>query len=395
MRFAAVLLTALVALFRVPFVFSSDISSPVVISEIMYNPSFDDNYNEWVELHNTGVDPLDLVGWTFCGKSVKSGYIERSGIVGNDTGLVIPPNGYAVLTDGGSGTEVYANFDVVGESTALHVDSSSLCNGSLPNSSDKELVLSSSEFSESVTYQISLGGNGNGKSLALFDDGWKEAEPTPGGLNDFDPVVPESQAEEQVPDPTISFSSPGSAGAGVPFSVSVNLSNFESGSYFVKVRAGLEGKLYDGRTKGTNGKWLAWNAPWADFPRVTVGTSGLAKKTVSAMINEDAVKGNYSIEVRIYDGDGFFDSEPKSIKVSAAAPASEGSSSINVGSSPSSTSSPPVSPASSVEADGQVLGEKSPQGFKLSFYLIVGILGLLVGSGGLVLGFRYRKNSSV
>ncbi len=42
------------------------------------------------------------------------------------------------------------------------------------------------------------------------------------------------------------------------------------------------------------------------------------------------------------------------------------------------------------ESSGEMLGAEAPQKerFKLNFYIVVGILGLIIGSGGLVLGFR-------
>ncbi|MEX1068507.1 MAG: hypothetical protein WED08_01735, partial [Patescibacteria group bacterium] len=51
-----------------------------------------------------------------------------------------------------------------------------------------------------------------------------------------------------------------------------------------------------------------------------------------------------------------------------------------------------------LESGSETLGAEAPaekEDFQLNFYIIVGIFGLIVGGGGLVLGFRYLKNSSV
>lgn len=377
-------------LFR-PTPVSSSSSSPVVVNEVMYDPPapLDDNFNEWVELRNVSADSVDLAGWTFCGKPLKSGYIEKnSGKIQADRGLIIPPGGYAVITDGGTGTEVYTNFEVVEDSIALHVGTASLCGGSLPNSSGKELVLAGGGFRESIIYQPSWGGNGNGRSVALFEGGWKEAHSTPGGENDLGSLPSNvlSSEPKEFPTPVINFSAPKATAAAAPFSVSIKLENFQPGTYYLKVRVGKDGQFYDGRTQGTNGKWLAWNASWLNFPQVVVGPSGSASKAVSALVDEDAPPGDYLIGVRVYDGDGFLDSAPTPIKVSAAVSADE-----RPADSGETREAESVDPSTYTELSpaGEVLGEEAPpKGFKLNFYLIVGVLGLLIGGSGIFLAFR-------
>lgn len=162
-----------------------DFSSALRINEIMYNPNqCDDNYCEWVELYNEGSD-ADITNWTLCGKKVLAGYVNRSGAVLSDETLTIPSGGYAVITDGGTGTEVYSYFSVSGIS--LHVDANSTCGGL---SAGKTIFLngSSGALISSALINSSAGADNNGKSLQFNGTEWLEALPTPGALNVF-PVI--------------------------------------------------------------------------------------------------------------------------------------------------------------------------------------------------------------
>ena len=118
---------------------------------------------------------------------------------------------------------------------------------------------------------------------------------------------------------------------------------------------------------------------------------------MKAKVDDDAAAGSYKIKVRANkDGDNY-DSAEKALAVKSA-PAVV-SSSESAGSSDSGASGEPT--AYSYETGenpaGEVLGESSSpdKPFQLNFYLIVGVFGLIVGVGGLVLVFNYRRNSSV
>ncbi len=64
----------------------------IVINEIMQNPSvLSDTVGEWFEIVNTGVDPVDIEGWTLKDDGSDSHVIASGGP------LVIPAGGYAVL----------------------------------------------------------------------------------------------------------------------------------------------------------------------------------------------------------------------------------------------------------------------------------------------------------
>ncbi|MEM7819807.1 MAG: hypothetical protein QXD48_03180, partial [Candidatus Aenigmatarchaeota archaeon] len=92
----------------------------------------------------------------------------------------ISANGYAIITDGGSGSQVYQNFNVSENSIALYVDANSICGG-LINTNNKTIILkNSTDIIDNITYQpIAKEGN----SLCRIDDIFYECIPTPGSTN--------------------------------------------------------------------------------------------------------------------------------------------------------------------------------------------------------------------
>ncbi len=118
--------------FLLPFV-----SAELVINEIMANPSESEEHNEWLEVFNNGTEGIDLSKWSLCGSKLSSGYIDKStGEMKKTNDGVMGGGGYALITDGGSGTEVYNNFNVSEESLAFHTATDSLC-GKLSNTGEE------------------------------------------------------------------------------------------------------------------------------------------------------------------------------------------------------------------------------------------------------------------
>jgi|SRR3989344_4528199 len=156
----------------------------LVINEIMYAPVQSDSYNEWIELYNSGSDSVDLSNLLICGKEIVSGYIKHSdGSLNIDNGLTLSAGGFALITDGGSGTDVYTNFSVNSSALAIHTASfSEICSG-LSNSG-KTITLSGPS-SDSVIYASSQGANGDGNSLQKISDSWVSAISTPGATNEI------------------------------------------------------------------------------------------------------------------------------------------------------------------------------------------------------------------
>lgn len=151
----------------------------VRINEIMYNPLEDENYNEWVELHNPSVSAADLSGWMLCGKPLLAGFVPRcedsSCPASDERGMSIPAQGFAIVTDGGSGTDVYGNFPVDSSAVPLHVDAGSICNR-LSNEGNRTLTLADS--SGNVIDEILYLGGAIEEGYSLERDGtgnWEES----------------------------------------------------------------------------------------------------------------------------------------------------------------------------------------------------------------------------
>jgi hypothetical protein len=162
----------------------------LIFNEIMYDPIQDDSYNEWIELYNT--DPnnsINLTNLSICGTistdKIEGGYIEKGAMTAsNNSGMILPAGGYAILTDGGSGTQVYDNFSIPSGTLALHVDGSSICGG-LPNTpaSPGKTISLFGPSSDSVTYPAPTSPS-EGKSYQKQpDNSWILAAPTPGVVN--------------------------------------------------------------------------------------------------------------------------------------------------------------------------------------------------------------------
>jgi len=111
-----------------PILFLVNFVSAVRINEIMYKPDFSQSFNEWIELYNDESEEINLSEFSLCGKSLVAGYVTQKEIQ-NDRGLILETGGFALITDGGSGTEVYENFDVDSDSLAIHVEPATLCGG--------------------------------------------------------------------------------------------------------------------------------------------------------------------------------------------------------------------------------------------------------------------------
>jgi hypothetical protein len=172
--------------------FALPFANALIFSEIMYNPPQNENYNEWIEVYNDG-NAINLSEWKLCNSKLLAGYVDHndSKIYENST-LVLNQNSYAILTDGGTGTDAYRNFNFKEDAIALHVDASSLCN--VLTNSGKEIFLNSSAGKISVLYNSSWGANGNNNSLQYNGSGWCEGIPTPGAANSCS-APPEEEEE--------------------------------------------------------------------------------------------------------------------------------------------------------------------------------------------------------
>ena len=166
--------------------FSFTALPPDVINEIMYNPSDEqggDNCSEWIELYNPTNESINLSEWNLCDDELLGGYINYTDKnTYSDDGVILLPNQYAIITDGGNGTKVYQYFNVSDNVLALHVNADSLCTG-LNNSGDIiNLVDNHGNLIDNVTYKDIAE---EGKTIERVNP-WKQSSyigGTPGGLN--------------------------------------------------------------------------------------------------------------------------------------------------------------------------------------------------------------------
>ena len=147
-------------------------SANVLITEVMYNPEpYSDTDLEWIELYNNDSTPVDLTDWKING----AGFDD----------IILPANQYVVVArelidgtdnDTESFEQVYGNNNGVWDEPYLAVD------GSFSLVDDGSVILESPlGIQESLSYNGSWGGKGNGKSIYRVDiaqdntqDNWKE-----------------------------------------------------------------------------------------------------------------------------------------------------------------------------------------------------------------------------
>ena len=158
-------------------------SAELYISETMYNPIESDSYNEWIEIYNEGSDTIHITNLTLCNKQLFPGFVnytDENIYLNNFT--TIEPNQYAIITDGGSGTEVYDNYGVSQDSIAIHTDGATICGG-LNNDEEIITIYYNNELIDAIHYYSEWGANDNGRSLCSIENIWKECIPTPGSEN--------------------------------------------------------------------------------------------------------------------------------------------------------------------------------------------------------------------
>ncbi|MFH2027662.1 MAG: lamin tail domain-containing protein, partial [Nanoarchaeota archaeon] len=143
----------------------------VVINEVMYNPDqCSDSYCEWVEIYNTLNESINLSSWSLCGEQLFGGYISHmDGEIYGGSWLILEPDSYAVITDGGSGTDVYDFFDINKSALSLHVGDATMCGSSGLSNSGGTVTLSNGSYSDIIIYDSGWGSDGNDYTLERID----------------------------------------------------------------------------------------------------------------------------------------------------------------------------------------------------------------------------------
>jgi hypothetical protein len=154
------------------------------ITEVMYRPSESYHYNEWIEIYNDGTESINITKLILCSEIILPGFINHSNNEAYlENNIEIGSNQYAIITDGGSGTEAYNNYNINPNSTAIHVDAASLCSG-LSDGGELIDIYFNNELADALNYHPNWGGNGEGKSLCKLNNIWQNCEPTPGYANE-------------------------------------------------------------------------------------------------------------------------------------------------------------------------------------------------------------------
>jgi len=142
----------------------------VLINEIMYDVEGTDTDREWVEIKNNGSESIDISSWKFFEANSNHGLVLSSG----DT--VISAGGYAIIA---AKPEA---FLVDWPSVSATIFDSSF---SLNNETGETLAIKNGngEIIDEITYDSTVGGAGNGKSINRSVDNFIEQAPTPGMEN--------------------------------------------------------------------------------------------------------------------------------------------------------------------------------------------------------------------
>lgn len=150
------------------FVIPSMVSADVIISEIMYDLEGSDDKKEWIEIHNTGTDAIEIGKWFF----YEAGIHHK---LTPDVFTLLDADERALIVQ-----DIEGIRSLYGGSIKLMRSSFSLHN------TGEELGISNpqKEIVDIVTYSSEWGANGNGYSLQLTQDGsWIQGTPTPGRSN--------------------------------------------------------------------------------------------------------------------------------------------------------------------------------------------------------------------
>ena len=147
--------------------------SSVYINEIMYDIEGSDDKKEWVEIYNDSAGEVDLKDWRFNDGS--NHILNAPPINGGRGSLILPAFGYAILASDATTTIIdYISYSGIVIDTAM----------GLGNTSETlKIIDASGAAMDTVSYNSSMGANGDGKTLQKISGSWVGAAPTPGAPN--------------------------------------------------------------------------------------------------------------------------------------------------------------------------------------------------------------------
>src|SRR3989338_1293663 len=145
----------------------------VYISEIMYDVEGSDDKKEWVEIYNDTVGEINLKDWRFYDGS--NHILNEPPANGGRGSLVLPAYSYAILSS--DATTTVANYPAYSGAVIDTVMS-------LGNTSETlKIIDASGAILDTVSYNSSIGANGDGNSLQKINGVWSAKSPTFGYAN--------------------------------------------------------------------------------------------------------------------------------------------------------------------------------------------------------------------
>ncbi len=138
-------------------------SSQVLINEVMYNPSGNENYNEYIELYNAGDQPADISGYSISDSSSSDKIIETG------SGTILHPGQYCIVID----PEYFSNsslYDTLinDNCLVLTIDGSTFGSRGLSNSKSEPVMLISSS-GDVISRYTYIPGLPDGYSIEKWD----------------------------------------------------------------------------------------------------------------------------------------------------------------------------------------------------------------------------------
>jgi len=174
-------------------VLSANLYSQVILTEVMFDPAGNENYDEFLEIYNaSATDSIDLQGWKIGDQN------ETDVLIAARTNLFLAPQQYAIVLDSGylTNSTLYDNI-IPATALVLTIDDATLGSGGLSNSTPETILLISSAGDTVGRYQYSLGnapGYSDEKILLSADDSaenWDNSRSfngTPGFQNSVAPL---------------------------------------------------------------------------------------------------------------------------------------------------------------------------------------------------------------
>jgi hypothetical protein len=142
----------------------------IKITEIMYDVEGTDTDHEWIEIQNISSSDINLSGWKFNDGSNHG--LNEPPMNGGQGSLIIQPQSFVIISP--DATQFLSDFPSF---LGTVIDSVM----SLSNSGDTiKIIDQAGLIVDEVTYNTSLGANGDGNTLSWYQNGWVVALKNPG-----------------------------------------------------------------------------------------------------------------------------------------------------------------------------------------------------------------------